>query len=101
MREECSVLPDVSPNRSATEIEQASLPSCLGDGLMYLWNASLFQHPSCLMVESGNPSFAAAVAAPIQKLCPEKPDGSILATINASLRHDTKELRVSGVPDWK
>lgn len=91
---------EASPARSATAIELASLARCDEDGLMYLWYVALFHRPSCFMVESGSPTFAAVVAAPIRKLCPENPEGSMLAEVKAPLRHDTKQLRVSGTPDW-
>ena len=37
---------------------------------MYKRNAELFHLPRALMVESSKPACAAAVAAPIRKLCP-------------------------------
>ena len=52
------------------------------------------------MIESGSPTFAAAVAALIRKLCLENPEGLMLAEVNTPLWHDTKQLRVSGAPDW-
>ena len=50
---------------------------------MYFWYVAFFHLLSCFMVESGSPTFAAMVAAPIQKLWPENPEGSMLAEVKA------------------
>ena len=53
------------------------------------------------MVESSTPCWAAVVAAPILKLCPEKGFGSIPADIRAFLTSVTKRGLVRGLPSWK
>ncbi len=52
--------------------ETAVISSC-GEGL-YDKNADDFHRPSVCIIESGIPALAAAVAAPIRKLCPQYQD---------------------------
>ena len=65
--------------------------------------AVLDQRPTALMVESSTPAYAAAVAAPIQKLCPAYRDWSIPMWPNTSQRAMTNHLFVRGLPSrkWK
>ena len=59
----------------------------------------LFHLPSNLMLESEIPFVAAVVAALEQKLCPEKPGGSLPVVLIASFSSHTKANLVSGFPE--
>ena len=61
---------------------------------------SLFHLPSVRMVLSSRPAIAAAVAAPILKLCPAYCDWSTLTVVNTSLSLATKQTFNRSVP-WR
>ena len=65
---------------------------------MYVINAELDQRPNAWIVESGTPASAAAVAAPIRKLCPEYPAVEMPARDSADRTISTKRDFVKGTP---
>lgn len=62
---------------------------------MYLKKAVIFHQPRVYIVESSRPAFAAVVAAPIRKLCPQSAGK---AAQRASLTFATKYGLVNGIP---
>ena len=65
---------------------------------MYSRNAVLDHRPSALIVESSMPAWAADVAAPSRKLCPEYKVASKPASVNTSHTKDTNWGFVRGAP---